>query len=151
MKTLLVAGAAVLTAALPTVATELATPILRLESKTAPDATRGKYPPEMVVAGQKAFDGSFVESIAFPSKDGKHFVRIWESGPGILQTDGYPYDEYCLVVEGKLEITNKDGSTAVFVPGDSFVIPKGWQGKWNMKSKFKKQYIALTATEGGAQ
>lgn len=106
---------------------------------------RGKYPPEMVAKGQKSFDGAFLESVAFESADKQYGVRIWESGPGMLQTDGYPYDEYCLVIDGQLEITNGSGRTEVFGPGDSFVIPKGWQGTWNMKSRFKKQYIALTS------
>lgn len=120
-----------------------APPILKLQDRAATDAVRGKYPPEMVVQGQASFDGAFVESVAFESGDKQYRVQIWESGPGMLQTDGYPYDEYCLVLDGQLEVTNRSGGTDVFGPGDSFVIPKGWQGTWNMKTRFKKQYIAL--------
>jgi len=122
-------------------------PIVTLDAATASAARpqQGKYPPQMVVPGQAAFDGSFRETVVFKGVDGQHSVRIWESGPGALQTDGYPHDEYCLVLEGKLEITNRSGSAASYGPGDTFVIPKGWQGVWNMKTKFRKQYIVLTA------
>ena len=71
-------------------------------------------------------------------------MAIWESGPGVLVTDSYPNDEYCRVLEGTLTITNADGSTADFGPGDSFVIPRGWAGRWHMKTRFKKQFVAYT-------
>ena len=70
---------------------------------------------------------------------------MWQSGPGILRTDGYPHDEYCLVLEGHLVITNRSGGREEFSPGDTFVIPKGWTGTWNMTARFKKQYAAFEA------
>lgn len=27
-------------------------------------------------------------------------------------------------------------------PGDRFVIPKGWAGTWDMKTRFRKRYVA---------
>ena len=103
----------------------------------------GKYPSAMVVPGQKAFDGSYTGLTEYQSEDRKFTVALWESGPGVLQTDAYPHDEYCLVLEGHLIITNRSGSRAEFNPGDTFVIPKGWAGTWNMTTRFKKQYVAV--------
>ena len=74
-------------------------------------------------------------------------IGVWQSGPGILQTDGYPHDEYCLVLEGHLIITNRSGGREEFDPGDTFVIPKGWAGTWNMPARFKKQYAAFEAAD----
>lgn len=124
-------------------------PIVVLDKKAlaAAKPIPGKYPAQMVVPGQKSFDGSFVETVLFDAADGLHAVKTWESGPGTLQTDGYPHDEYCLVLEGQLEITNSAGTKATFGPGDTFVIPKGWQGVWDMKTKFRKQYVVLTAAK----
>jgi uncharacterized cupin superfamily protein len=121
--------------------------IARIDTNVAAAAVRAKYPPEMVAKGQQSFDGSFSETVAFETADKRYAVRIWESGPGILQTDGYPHDEYCVVVAGQLEITDRGGGSQTFRPGDTFMIPKGWQGTWNMKTKFRKQYIALTAAQ----
>ena len=110
------------------------------------DATpteRGKYPSEMVVPGDGPFDGSYTELSEYRSEDRKFTVALWESGPGVLKTDAYPHDEYCLVLEGHLIVTNRSGRREEFGPGDTFVIPKGWAGTWNMTTRFKKQYVAF--------
>jgi uncharacterized cupin superfamily protein len=117
--------------------------IIRIDQHLGADALRGKYPPDMVAPGQKKFDGAYREAIAFSTTDKQYFVRVWESGPGVLKTDDYPYDEYCLILSGRLQITNASGSTEEFGPGDSFVIPKGWRGTWDMKTRTKKIYIDL--------
>ena len=108
----------------------------------------GKYPNEMVVPGDNGFDGSFTSLSEYKSEDRKFTVALWESGPGVLKTDAYPHDEYCLVLAGHLIITNRSGSRAEFNPGDTFVIPKGWAGTWNMTTRFKKQYVAFEETQG---
>lgn len=103
----------------------------------------GKYPKEMVPDGQKSFGGEYKTINGYESGDKKFLVALWESGPGVLQTDSYPNDEYVLVLEGELAITNESGTKATYEPGDSFVIPKGWAGTWDMKKKFKKQFVAV--------
>lgn len=131
-------------AAIPTAQTSTpALPIFKLDAHSSAPMVHGKYPPEMVAKGQHGFDGAYDERTAFQTTDKQYSVRLWESAPGVLQTDGYPFDEYCLVLEGQLEITNPSGQRESFGPGDSFVIPKGWRGTWNMKTHFKKQYIDL--------
>jgi uncharacterized cupin superfamily protein len=47
------------------------------------------------------------------------------------------------VLEGHLIVTNHSGRREEFNPGDTFVIPKGWAGTWNMTTRFKKQYVAF--------
>jgi uncharacterized cupin superfamily protein len=119
--------------------------IRRLDQKAA--ATKpGQYPKEMVVEGQKGFDGSFKTAIQHDGTGNEFVVGLWASEPGVLQTDSYPHDEYCLVLEGTLVVTNRSGTKDEFKPGDSFVIPKGWAGTWDMKTKFKKQYVAAAAS-----
>jgi uncharacterized cupin superfamily protein len=116
--------------------------IVRLDQKA--NATEpGRYPKDMVPPGQKAFEGEFKTFAGYRSTDKKFLVAIWESGPGVLQTESYPNDEYVLVLEGDLAITNKSGRKETFKAGDSFVIPKGWAGTWDMKTKFKKQFVAF--------
>lgn len=117
--------------------------IVKVDGRIGMGALRGKYPPEMVAPGQKSFDGAYREAVAFSTRDKQYSVRVWESGPGILKTDDYPYDEYCLILSGRLRITNASGSTQEFGPGDSFVIPKGWRGTWDMRTRMKKIYIDL--------
>lgn len=123
--------------------------IVRVDRAATP-AEPGRYPSEMVVKGTGAFDGSYTSKAEYESADRRFTVALWESGPGVLKTDGYPHDEYCLVLEGRLQITNSSGTHEEFGPGDAFVIPKGWAGTWNMKTKFKKQYVAFEETEAHA-
>jgi len=99
----------------------------------------------MVVESASAFDGSYTSAIAYRSGDRALSVGLWQSEPGVLRTDAYPYDEFCLVLEGRLIVTNRDGHREEFAPGDTFVIPKGWAGTWNMTTRFKKQYVAFEA------
>jgi uncharacterized cupin superfamily protein len=119
--------------------------------RAAAPAEPGKYPSEMVVKDQSPFDGSYTSKGEYRSADRKFTVALWQSGPGVLKTDGYPHDEYCLVLEGHLVITNRSGTRAEFGPGDTFVIPKGWAGTWNMTTRFKKQYVAFAEREAKAR
>ena len=89
------------------------------------------FPPGSLELGQYTTDGRVFH------------VALWESGPGTLVTDSYPNDEYCLVLEGELTVTNQDGSRIDFKPGDTFVIPRGWVGSWHMTTRFKKQFVAF--------
>lgn len=111
---------------------------------TAPATVTARYPAAAVAPDGSGFDGAYATREQYLSGAGAFRVAIWESGPGVLVTDSYPNDEYGRVLEGSLTITNADGSTADFGPGDSFVIPKGWSGRWHMKTRFKKQFVAYT-------
>ena len=119
--------------------------IMRFDRNATP-TEQAKYPNDMVVKGDGVFDGSYTDLIEYRSTDRKFTVALWESGPGILKTDGYPHDEYCLVLEGHLIITNQSGRREEFGPGDTFVIPKGWVGTWNMTTRLKKQKVAFEET-----
>jgi uncharacterized cupin superfamily protein len=109
----------------------------------APLDDAGRYPPEMVVPGNTPFDGAYRAATTYRSVDARFVVSLWQSGPGVLQTDGYPHDEYCRVLEGRVIITNRSGTRTEYGPGDSFVIPKGWAGTWDMPVRFTKQFVAM--------
>ena len=108
----------------------------------APALVTARYPAAAVAADGSGFDGAYATREQYLAGAGAFRVGVWESGPGVLVPDNYPNDEYCRVLEGTLTITNADGSTADFGAGDSFVIPKGWAGRWHMKTRFKKQFVA---------
>ncbi|MEP9317720.1 cupin domain-containing protein [Pseudomonas sp. LABIM340] len=75
------------------------------------------------------------------SADERFSVGVWECSPCREEIKSYPADEYCLVLEGTVEIT-ADGKTQVFKAGDSFSIRRGTHLVWNMTTQFKK-YFAL--------
>jgi len=102
---------------------------------------RGTYPLDMRVGD---FDGAFKREKVFSSSSNReNVVGFWESEAGVLRTEGYPVDEYCYVLEGDLLLIDADGRQQTFGPGDTFVIPKGWVGTWNMKTRFKKQFVTF--------
>lgn len=128
-------------------AASLVKPSGRDITRTATDAAlteHQKYPSEMV-AGPQGFDGAYSSVVTYKATSEGLSVNLWESGPGVLRTEAYPYDEFCRVLEGRLIITNASGTRAEYGPGDSFVIPKGWAGTWDMPTKFKKQYVIVHA------
>lgn len=53
----------------------------------------------------------------------------------------FPYDEYVFVVEGEVILTSKGGSPKTFGVGDSFLVPKGWMGTWDMPVKYREKII----------
>lgn len=77
-------------------------------------------------------------------------VGVWEGEPGTLQLTDYPFDEFCLIVTGELVVTSAGGKPLVFQAGDSFVIPKGFTGTWEMKTRVRKQSV-LVATSPPAR
>ena len=56
------------------------------------------------------------------------------------------FDEFVLILSGKLILTNPDGVSQEYVAGDSLVVPKGYQGTWKMLGNYRE----LVVIERGA-
>ena len=69
----------------------------------------------------------------YTDKSGKFIAGSWECTAGILQLTNYDMEEYCFIKEGELVITDEDGTVTTHKAGDSFVIPRGFNGVWDMK------------------
>jgi uncharacterized cupin superfamily protein len=65
-------------------------------------------------------------------------VAFWESEAGVLRSFNYPLDEFSYVLEGSVVMTDADGTRHEFGVGDTFLLPNGWVGTWDMKTHFKK-------------
>ena len=82
------------------------------------------------------------EKITFKDKhSGDVLVQIgvWEAGAGKTILKNFPFTEYVLMISGSVIVTEEDGTSRSFVAGDTFVIPKGWSGVWNVQERMKKQ------------
>ncbi len=94
------------------------------------------YPPQVPVGD---FDGAYKEATVYRSDiHAGNQVAFWESGAGALRSYKYPIDEFIHVLEGSVVTTELDGTKHEFHAGDTFVLPKGWAGLWDMKTRFKK-------------
>ena len=55
----------------------------------------------------------------------------------------YPWTEYVLMISGRVVISNDDGTQNEFRAGDTFVIPKGFTGIWDVREPMKKQIVKV--------
>ena len=70
-------------------------------------------------------------------------VGVWEAGAGKLILDEFPFTEYVLMISGTVIVTEKNGASNTFRAGDTFVIPKGWSGVWDVRERMKKQIVRI--------
>jgi len=70
-------------------------------------------------------------------------VGVWEAGESKTYLENYPFTEYVLMISGHVVITNDDGTTNEFKSGDTFVIPKGFSGIWDIRERMKKQMVQI--------
>jgi uncharacterized cupin superfamily protein len=60
-------------------------------------------------------------------------------------TQPFPYDEFVMVVSGKLILTDAADRVQEFVAGESVVVPKGFTGIWKMEGNYR-ELIAIERT-----
>ncbi len=70
-------------------------------------------------------------------------VGLWEAGVSKTYLEDYPFTEYVLMISGHLVVTNDDGSVMEFRAGDTFVMPKGFSGLWDIRERMKKQMVQI--------
>ncbi len=51
------------------------------------------------------------------------------------------YDEFVTVLSGKAILTPAGGVPQEFITGDSFVIPKGFHGTWQMFGNYRELIV----------
>ena len=93
-------------------------------------------PPEAVIDGKPEEQGAVV----LESADGRFIAGIWQSTPYAEAFDGYPGDEFCQVLSGKVTLTDADGNESTFVAGESYVVPKGFKGTFRVVETMRKYY-----------
>jgi uncharacterized cupin superfamily protein len=81
--------------------------------------------------GQNLFAGQFV-------------TEVYESEDQTVQLEDCPYDELVLVLSGRVIITVKGEPPYEFAAGDSFIVPKGLTGTWEMRDGFRELIVIET-------
>jgi uncharacterized cupin superfamily protein len=73
-------------------------------------------------------------------------VAVYEDEAGTFAiTQPFPYDEFVMVVSGKLTLTDAADRVQEFVAGESVVVPKGFTGIWKMEGNYR-ELIAIERT-----
>jgi len=56
-------------------------------------------------------------------------------------SEPFTFDEFVLILSGKLILTGSDGVSQEYVAGDSLVVPKGFTGTWKMLGDYRELVI----------
>lgn len=110
--------------------------IVRMVEK---DLERPNFGPE---PADFAIEGTPVETThEYYSKEGCT-SGVWECTPGRMFEQEHTDNEFCTIISGKVGlIDNESGREEVFVPGDSFFLPKGSSLTWIVYETVRKFYM----------
>ena len=96
------------------------------------------FPAEVVLEGESENWESVIHQ-------GDFVVSVFEASPAVIDiSEPFPYDEFVLVLEGEVTLTNIEGGTRTYNPGDTFLVPKGWMGTWDMPVKYREMIVIET-------
>lgn len=126
--------------------TERNIPVIRLH----PDGEGAEFNPWQDVTHDGVIEGTPQDRnlIYFDQRrdmKGRSRVGIWESTAYAEKITDYPADEFMVVLEGSCTIVDADGHEEVFTVGDSFFMPKGFNGIWRQDSPMKKYFMMFLA------
>ena len=76
----------------------------------------------------------------FSDSGGRFFAGVWESTPGRWRVR-YTENEFCHITRGRVRIADAGGRQWTFKAGDSFVIPAGFAGTWEVIEPTAKLYV----------
>ncbi|MGI9500762.1 MAG: cupin domain-containing protein [Geminicoccaceae bacterium] len=83
------------------------------------------------------------ETIIHKNADETVQIGVWEADVSKTKLIDYPFTEYVLMISGRVIVINDDGSYNEFAAGDTFVMPKGFTGIWDIRERMKKQHIKI--------
>lgn len=110
----------------------------------ATPAEAGAPDPSRLLAGHPRFE----TRNHYTDATGQFFSGEWAAGPGAWRVAYEAHEEeFCVLLEGQVVITAADGSATELHPGDSFVIPGGFQGIWENKTAVRKHYAIMSLKE----
>jgi uncharacterized cupin superfamily protein len=76
----------------------------------------------------------------YADPSGQFFAGTWSSTPGKWQV-AYTEHEFCRLLAGRIRIESETGEIRDYAAGDSFVIPAGFRGTWEVLETAEKQYV----------
>lgn len=77
------------------------------------------------------------------SFDGKVLTGIWEATPGLTHAIKVGVFEYCLILEGVVEIAENGLAPKTYRTGDSFVFKPGFRGTWRTVETVRKVFVLI--------
>ncbi len=96
----------------------------------------------ITMAAGKLIAGNPAQCVAnlFSDPGGQFHCGIWEAEPAHWRVS-YSEHEYCHMLEGRILIREDGGAETLVSAGDSFVVPAGFKGTWQVLEKARKVYV----------
>ena len=93
------------------------------------------------VAAERLLAGAPLQAVANAYSDAGNAFHcgVWEGGMGAWRV-AYTEHEFCHLLAGRIRLRGDDGSETVLAAGDSFVIPAGFEGVWEVLEPARKLY-----------
>ena len=97
---------------------------------------------EYFISPEKLVSGNPKQTLwtQYTDETGKFIAGIWRSEPGKWKIS-YMEEEYCHMLEGVSVIAGADGTSVTVRAGDSFVIPRGFVGTWEVIERTTKRFV----------
>mgnify|MGYP003650946272 CR=1 FL=1 len=94
------------------------------------------------LAPEKLLSGNPEQSVRVTYTDAteQFFAGTWSSDVGKWRIN-YTEEEYCEIIEGTSIITSDDGAATTVTSGDSFVVPRGFSGTWEVVEPTSKKFV----------
>ena len=109
--------------------------LVRIETQDLSHAKPGQ--PSRPIHGNTTYQT--LES--FQAQQGMLSSGVWEATAGAFRSNCAGYVEFCHILEGSCRIVDPDGTTHSFGAGDSFVLPEGFAGHWEVDERVKKVFF----------
>jgi uncharacterized cupin superfamily protein len=77
-----------------------------------------------------------------PTEEEKQEARSWPIWEKEISEFPWEYDtnETCLILEGKISVSNEDGEVFHIESGDYVIFPKGMKCTWKISENVRKHY-----------
>ena len=112
--------------------------------KMSPDrlAGVGLSPGEPFIAPEDILEGNHRPRGDSLFRGKELIVRVYEDDPATFAiTRPFPVDEFVLILNGKLILTDANGKVQEFIAGDSLMVPKGFSGTWQMLGNYRELIV----------
>ena len=114
--------------------------LVRIETRDLRQATPGR--PSRPIRG----DTTYLTLESFSAQHGQLSSGVWEATAGAFRSHCAGYVEFCHIVEGSCRVVDTDGTSHSFAAGDSFVLPEGFAGHWEVDERVKKVFFIARTT-----
>ncbi len=118
--------------------------VLKIDASTGQEEVLGLDPARL--APGSPMPQQHVRNL-FTDATGKFFAGIWRSSPGAWRVS-YTENELCVLTEGRVRISDDAGRAWEFGPGDCFVMPSGFHGRWEVLEPARKFYAIYEPAAG---